>query len=407
MSLAEERRSIVDYVAFERRRVVGIIAPLADDRPDLQPLTKTAIRLFDELDRSLGARLDELIAQEGDRRPDVASEKIQALFRELQTAIGWLAATAHDQVVIPRELYRLLRWFMSAAAPAGSSTLPFVLKIEPVDLGTAEWRQVLSKILFSSRGSKYPALEEAFRDHGLVFIQVPAPLADINSSVHWPLIFHECVHALELTVNSIGAEYPNLPRDWTALNAMARTNDVDARNALVAEELTCDEVALACGGPGFAYSLVDQYATACGVAYQQLTHPRFDIRVDCLVKKLVNLGFNDLGDKATKRAGPGDGSVMPAEPCIESASRAATKYIGSNQFNRETRDQELAQKNTTASALANDLKVMRPAAVSPPTLFSVTAFSDELAGPAFGPLLADMVRLWTTEQQFKQLGLKG
>ena len=97
-------------------------------------------------------------------------------------------------------------------------------------LSTLELRQLLDSlfsrpITTTQRREIFPELIKEFANAPFFFIYVPASMAPIASTVDWPLIFHECVHAIEEQVGVVAGLFPGLPRSWEMLQLQAQAGD--------------------------------------------------------------------------------------------------------------------------------------------------------------------------------------
>ena len=331
--------------------------------------------------------------------------------------ISLIRTVAVSQSELPRELYGLVEWFFdkcSGIAPCP----PYVLSIS-TDLATLELRQLLGS-LFSRpitatlRRDIFPELIQEFANAPFFFIYVPASMAPITSTVDWPLIFHECVHAIEEQVGVVAGLFPGLPRNWEMLQLQAQAGDQTAREALWTQELLCDFVASHVTGPAFLWRFLRRYFSLQGVFHQSFSHPTFDVRMRHLISVMRTQGFEVQAGQAESLLNDmvvdlGGLSALPPPAFLAATTTAAGQYSGMVAgFSRSEFDATLQRSLHSDSAkLIADLMNKKPVVSDPATLFTLAAFDPRAEDPIISSLLADFLRLDDIRSRFRKLDLHG
>jgi|SRR5665213_923667 len=408
MALDAEKDRILRFVLTEKDRVLPIIDRAASDRSQIALLAELARTIFSALENSLEQKIHEIVQLEAAALPDVASEKIQGLFTAVQISIAWLASAAEDQANIPRELYRLVEWYLSRCPELPTQSV--ILRLSPSELSTTEFGEFSGALFKHGSTSLLPELEAAI-SKPFYFIQIPTFLAPESASIDWPLIFHECCHIIEHTLNHIGKQLPQVPRSWTELNAQVKAGIPEAQQALKLEELACDYAAVQASGPGYAWSFVRRFSAICGVFQPTQSHPRFDVRLECLRESMAKNGFTDEAELLQKHLEDMlEGYAAPGPEILHAHSTKTLELYAASMtaYTKASFDTAIALTGGSVASLRRDLRDLRPVLLDPAALFSLTSFFEPAFGdPIVGELLADMVRLERIQSDFLRLGLYG
>lgn len=417
MALEHERRRIVDFLSAEKERLLPEIQRLGRVSSKLEAFVYLAEKFFETIDANLAARLAETVSTIGAISIDAASQRLNDLSKGLEATASLIRTVAANQAQIPRELYGLVSWFLeecSTIAPPPT----YVLSISS-DLSTLEFRQWLESlfsrpITLTRRRDLFPELMQAFTAEPFFFLLVPASMASMASCVDWPLLFHECVHAVEEVANVVGNLFPGLPRNWENLQLQAQAGDATAREALWTLELVCDFVASLIGGPAFLWRFLRRYFSLLGVFHQSFSHPTFDVRIHLLIDLLHRHGFDSQAAQAKLLLDDmvkdlGGIAALPPPPSLTASISAASQYeakiLG---FDRARFEDTLQRRFRSKSAsLLSDLLSKRPVVADPATLFTLVAFEQRAEEPIISSLLADFLRLDAAKSQFQKLGLEG
>lgn len=417
MALEHERQRIIDFVNAEKERRLPEMRQLVRHSSHLRPFVELTETFYSTLDRTLASRLEDTANTIGAISIDAASQRLSDLSRGLEATTSLIRTIAANQGDIPRELYRLVSWFFDRCAMTISPPL-YVLSVS-TDLSTLEFRQWLSS-LFSRPVSTsltrdiYPELITTFANQPFFFILVPASMASTTSAIDWPLVFHECVHAVEELAGVVGSLFPGVPRNWEVLQLRAQAGDTTAREALWTLELACDFVASHVTGPCFLWRFLRRYFSLLGVFHQSFSHPTFDVRMKQLTALLREHGFDSEAAQAEVLVNEmakdvGGLSALPAPASLAASVTASKQYTakiaGFNQesFQKALREQTRSDRPT----LLNDLIAKRPVVADPATLFTIVAFEPQAESPLLASRLADFLRLYDVQSAFRRLRLSG
>jgi len=417
MALEHERQRILDFVSAEKERRLPEVRRLGRTSSSFQPFVELTETFFATLDRTLATRLEETATTIGAISIDAASQRLNDLSRGLEATASLIRTVVANQGEIPRELYRLVAWFFERCSTVASPPRR-VLSISS-DLSTLEFRQWLGS-LFSRPVTAtltreiYPEMIASFANTPFFFILVPASMASIASAVDWPLVFHECVHAIEEQANILGSLFPGIPRNWEILQLRAQAGDVTAREALWTQELLCDFVACHVAGPAFIWRFLRRYFSLLGVFHQSFSHPSFDIRMNQLIKVLRERGFESQALQAESLINEmvkdlGGLSALPPPASLSASVTASERYgVKIARFDRTGFEQTLRQQfHSDSTALFADLTNKRPVVADPATLFTLVAFQPQAEDPLLSSLLADFLRLDDVRSRFRELRLSG
>lgn len=417
MALEHERQRIIDFVHAEKDRRLPEVRRLVRNSSHLQPFVDLTETFYNTLDQTLVSRLEEIANTIGPISIEAASQRLSDISRSLEATASLIRTIAANQGDIPRELYRLVSWFFEKCA-ATVAPPSYVLSVS-TDLSTLEFRQWLSSLFSrpvtpSLTRDIYPELITAFANRPFFFILVPASMATTTSAIDWPLVFHECVHAIEELANVVGSLFPGVPRNWEILQLRAQAGDATAQEALWTLELACDFVASHVTGPCFLWRFLRRYFSLLGVFHQSFSHPTFDVRMKQLTQLLRERGFESEASQAERLVNEmakdvGGLSALPA-PASLAASVTASKLYSAKiaGFNKESFDEALrAQTRSDHATLLADLIAKRPVVVDPATLFTIVAFEPQAETPVLASLIADFLRLDDVRATFRRFQLSG
>ena len=404
-----EQERIRDFVFSEEARLKPDLLRLKTERASSRNFVLLADSFFSVMRTSLRTRLSSTVSEVVDFGADLASERLNEVFTGLRAAIGLFASITASQSQIPAELYGVTSWFFDRCSRVCAAP-PFILSIDD-SFYTEELRQFLGRFFIRPINRPlFPELTSKFEKHPFFFIFLPASAATLSGSLDWPLIFHECVHALEEQVNYVGKFFQGLPRSWTELDALAKS-DEEAQKAQQTLEMICDYLATRIAGPVFAWRFLKRFFSLSGIFHQPSSHPNADVRVHRLIELLKTNGFvkdaqaaqallteilQDLGNTAPPESVP-----VPSELTKAEAEYAA--HLGA--FDVAHFDKSLGSCGTSRKRALSDIIAKRPAILDPASLFTVVAFSKECeTDPKIPPMLADFLRLDRIRTEFRDFG---
>lgn len=417
MALEYEKRRILDHVALERRRLAPDLERISSERRSCEGFVKLSRDIFDVFAEDLGARLDSLADPVALIDPELASERLADLFSGITSTTALIASVSASQADIPRDLYAVLDWFFGRCNAISEST-NYILG-NHTQLAALDLRQLMSMLFvrqtgFGSKRDLFPELTSLVTSTPMFVIFIPTTISQTGGFLDWPLIFHECVHAIDQLKDVVGSRFPHLPKELEALNARARLGDVDARDALWTKELICDFLAVHVGGPGFLWRFLRRYFSLRGIYHLSLTHPPVDKRVGRLIGLLEKRGFRTEARMARrllanlmKDLAP---SAAPApidlpDVADQIASDLESRVSG---FDATTLQDTMTNKlRSDRVSLLKDIVGLRPVIADPACLYSITAFEEGCEKGKIPELLADYARLHAIEVRFHELGLRG
>ncbi len=321
--------------------------------------------LFQILQDHLESRVKEFV-QIASFQVEVASQALDSLFAGIETTLSFFANVAAAQEEIPREFYHLVSWFFDRCS--GVHSLPKYVITTSSELATLDFRKFLSS-LFITQGrsgplnSLFPALTNAFSNRPFFFFFVPGYMAPASNSLDWPLIFHECTHAIEDLANIIGPLFPALPRSWESLTRLAEIGDSQ-------------------------------------------------VRISRSIEILKRNGFREHATKASLllrsrlRELPGTpGKVIPLPQFTQASKQYESKVPA---FDIRAYTSSLRERYALKQdKLIRDILDMRPVLLDPACLFALVAFDDRCENAKIASLLADYIRLYAIESRYQKLDLKG
>ena len=412
MGLEHERQRILDFVATESLRILPELGSLQQERRSAKPFVAVAHSVFEVLRNSLASRLDLLVSTVGKVNPQLASERLSLIYIGVERTLSLIAAVAVSQKDIARELECIVDWFFkrcTAFAPPPT----YILHVG-TQLATLDFRFLLTTLFVPlGRRDIFPELTSRFAANDLFIIHVPGSMALATGSINWPLVFHECVHAIELRANIVASHFPTLPVDRALLKHQAKNGDTLAIEALQAQELLCDAIAVYVSGPAFVWRFLRLYFWIIGIVHPSYSHPRVDLRMERLIAALRQRGFQEEAEKA--RAMLDDllrdlkGSAMPAASASTAADAAQSSYETALEALTSKRFEDVlaSRFDKRKEDLRRDLLEKRPVVADPGTLFTLVAFQTDCEDTAISERLADFIRLDAIATRFAELGLSG
>jgi hypothetical protein len=414
MPLQSEASRLLNFVISEKTRLLPQIRQLGHERASAEEFLAICEDLFQILQDHLESRVKEFV-QIASFQVEVASQALDSLFAGIETTLSFFANVAAAQEEIPREFYHLVSWFFDRCS--GVHSLPKYVITTSSELATLDFREFLSS-LFISQGrsgplnSLFPALTNEFSNRPFFFFFIPGYMAPASNSLDWPLIFHECTHAIEDLANIIGPLFPALPRSWESLTRLAEIGDSQAQEALWTHELICDFVPTLAAGPSFVWRFLQGYFSISRVIHQSSTHPPPDVRISRSIEILKRNGFREHATKASLllrsrlRELPGTpGKVIPLPQFTQASKQYESKVPA---FDIRAYTSSLRERYALKQdKLIRDILDMRPVLLDPACLFALVAFDDRCENAKIASLLADYIRLYAIESRYQKLDLKG
>lgn len=400
MRLEDEAQRIVRFLTKEKERVLPQIQLLERERSSANNFVRLARRFVSTLEREIRLELKEVLS-EASFQPGVASQRLDSLFRNVETALAFLSNVAVCQTDVPRELYQVIDWFLGRFRRLRSK--PQYILLIGSDLATLDFRHWL-ELLFP----RLTKLHKRFAASSFSFIHLPGWIVPSASALDWPLIFHECAHAVENIENVIGPLFPYLPPNWGALNRLAKQNDPQAQEALLTHELVCDYLATCASGPVFVWRFTRDQFSVSRVIHQSSSHPTPDIRIGRLISVLRELDFASATGKAESMLTELLRDVKKSAPQLvaeQAADRAQKKYSPRiRQFRiKEFRAGLRQARGAGTTGLFDDILRKRPVLLDPACLFTLVAFDERCEDPRLAELLADSLRLHAIQSQYQRL----
>jgi hypothetical protein len=288
MILRLERQRLVDFVSAEEGRLLPELQALRRKSIALNDFVLVAEGLFSILRTSLEHRIALSVDRVGQYNPDLASERLNVLAEGIQAILSFFGSVAAGQATVPRELYELVSWFF---AQCKGVTAPPQYVLSPGEaFETVELHQFLDTLFFRPPNRYlFPELKKLSREP-FFFIFLPVSSASAEGALDWPIIFHECVHAVEEKSNVVGKLFPGLPRRWRELEELANHYDV-AKHASQTIELICDIVAVRVAGPAYLWRFLRRSFSLADISHYSVTHPNTPTRLRYLIKLIASQGF--------------------------------------------------------------------------------------------------------------------
>jgi hypothetical protein len=408
-----EQRRIIDFVKAERNRLDPELRRLSERRSSVRSFVSTAEAIFRVFDESLSSRLATTVESVAGYGADLASERLNELSTGIRATLWLLSSVVTSQDQIPEELYGVTTWFFRQCQTI-SEPPAYVLAINN-SFYTEELRQFLRRFFTRPIGRElYEELTAIFSSNPFFFIFLPASSASIAGALDWPLVFHECVHAIEEKSNLVGALFPDLPRNWSELDQLGKV-DEKAREAQQTLELICDHVATMVGGPAFAWRFLRHFFSLSGIFHQPSAHPNPDVRIAHLIALIAKQGFAQEAKRARallKDVSEDFSGTIPPRPSSMPAPLAAAKKAYQPKIQPLTRKSFLANLRRRCGAtpreLLNDVLAKRPVVLDPASLFTLVSFNDGCEADEKIPMiLADFLRADSIRARFIELGLRG
>lgn len=406
-----EQQRVCDFAATEETRLVPELHRLAAERSSAKSLQQVGDRIFAVLKKSLAARLADTVESVAEFGADFASERLNELFTGLRALLGLLSSAIASQSQIPRELYAISDWFLEKCSNVKPPPA-YALSLDD-SFYTEELRQFLVRFFVRPINRVlFPELTTEFVPTPFFLIFLPASTASLSGTLDWPLVFHECVHALEEQVSLVGKFFPALPKTWTELDELAKADD-EARKAQQTLEMVCDYVATRVSGPAFTWRFLKEYFSLSGIFHKPSSHPNDDVRVKHLVDLLRAQGFNEQSRLAGELLKEilkdlGNTERPESDPIPSTVSLAEGEYARLiSEFDRRSYEKQLKKHcGVSRSKALSDILAKRPVILDPASLFTTVAFSSKCeSDPKVAEILADFLRLDRLRARFEASGL--
>src|SRR5487761_1197447 len=165
MRLEDEAQRIVRFLTKEKERVLPQIQLLERERSSANNFVRLARRFVSTLEREIRLELKEVLS-EASFQPGVASQRLDSLFRNVETALAFLSNVAVCQTDVPRDLYQVIDWFLGRFRRLRSK--PQYILLIGSDLATLDFRHWL-ELLFP----RLTKLHKRFAASSFSFIHLP------------------------------------------------------------------------------------------------------------------------------------------------------------------------------------------------------------------------------------------